>query len=353
MLLYILIAIASLVVLMAIHEMGHFLMAKKFGVPVEEFGLGLPPRIFGVKIGTTLYSLNWLPLGAFVKIPALEGDEAERNESLPIYQRAWILIGGVIATWLAAFVIFSFVAGIWGLPFTAMSGEAGQVNILGVNPDSPAEELGLKMGDIVLGGRIGEQEVAFSQANHLISFLDDHLEQEVTLMIERGGEVFNVTFQLNPNEEGGLLGIMIGTVVRQHYAWYQAPWAGLKATASQTIAIPVLTADVIGRMIQGEDVPGARLVGPIGIIQIAGEQAAVGWDHLMILVATIAIYLTIFNILPLPALDGGRLLFLAIEKVRGRAPSPVIENRINNIFFLLLIGLLIFVSIKDIAYLFS
>lgn len=353
MLLYVLIAIVSLVVLVTIHEMGHFLMAKKFGVPVEEFGIGLPPRIFGVKIGATLYSLNWLPLGAFVKIPALEGSDKDRDESIPIYQRAWILTGGVIATWLAAFVIFSLIAGTWGLPFAAMDGESGQVHILGVNPESPAEELGLKMGDVILGGRTEEREFIFTQTDHLVSFLGDHLNQEVTLMIERGSDTFYITFQPRPDEERGVLGIMIGSVVRQHYSWYQAPWAGLKATASQTVAIPVVTVDVIGRLIQGEDVPGARLVGPIGIVQIAGEQAAVGWDRLMILVATIAIYFTIFNILPLPALDGGRLLFLIIEKVRGRAPSRVIENRINNVFFILLIGLLIFISIKDIAHLFS
>lgn len=350
---YILIAIISLVVLMAIHELGHFLMAKRFGVPVEEFGIGLPPRIFGFKFGQTFYSLNWLPFGAFVKIPALEGDDSERDEQLPIYKRALIFSGGVIATWIAAFLIFTIIAGVWGLPFAASGDQPGQIQIMEVNADSPAEEIGLKMGDIVVGGQVNDQQFDFDQVDQMISFLGDHRGQEVTLIIQRGADQFDVDLAIDADPEKQVLGVMIGSVVQQHYSWYQAPGAGLKATISQTIAIPVVTVDVFSRLIQGEDVPGARLVGPIGIVQIAGQQAAAGWDHLLILVANIAIYLTLFNIIPLPALDGGRILFLIIEKSRGRAPSRVIENRINNIFFLLLIGLLIFISIRDILYLFS
>jgi regulator of sigma E protease len=350
---YILIAILSLVVLITVHELGHFLMAKKFGVPVEEFGIGLPPRIFGFQFGQTLYSLNWLPFGAFVKIPALEGEDAERDERLPIYKRVLIFSGGVIATWIAAFLILTTIAGVWGLPFAASDDQPGQIQIMGVNPDSPAEEMGIKMGDIVAGGQINDQQFDFDQVDQMIDFLGSHRGQEVTLVIQRGTDQFNIDLAIDSDPEKEVLGVMIGSVVRQHYSWYQAPWAGLKATVSQTIAIPVVTVDVFNRLIQGENVPGARLVGPIGIVQIAGQQAAAGWDRLLMLVATIAIYLTIFNIIPLPALDGGRILFLIIEKVRGRAPSRMIENRINNVFFLLLIGLLIFVSIKDIFYLFS
>lgn len=351
MFLYILIAIFSLVFLMAVHELGHFLLAKRFGVPVEEFGIGLPPRIFGIKIGQTLYSLNWLPLGAFVKLPSLEGEPEERDNSVPIWQRALILVGGVVATWLAAFVILSVVAGVWGLPYAAGPDEPAQVQVMGVLPDSPADLAGLRMGDLILGGD-NDRSYSFDSSDQLVDFLNDYRGREVELRVQRGRQEISLPIRPRLAEEEpsgeGAIGVSIGGVTRRHYAWYEAPGAGLRATAVQTVAIPVVTVDVLGRMISGEKVPGARLVGPIGIVQIAGERAATGWENLLMLVAVIAIYFTIFNILPLPALDGGRLLFLGIEKIRGRAPNPVWENSINTVFFFLLIGLLIIVSISDI-----
>lgn len=350
---YFLIAILGLVLLVTIHEFGHFLLAKKFGVPVEEFGVGFPPRIFGVKIGTTLYSLNLLPFGAFVKIPGLEGSPEERIESIPIYQRVAIMLGGVIATWIAAFVIFSLIAGIWGLSFATDANAPARVQIMDVSSDSPAEEAGLKMGDFILGA-ISDDKADFQNMNELIAFLENNQGDNVELQIQRGSEVFTLSVKLRSDEDDieneGTLGIAIAAVNQRHYKWYQAPWAGLQATVMQTITIPVLTIEIISRLTQGEKIPGARMVGPIGIIQVAGQQAAIGWDKLLSLLAVIAIYFSIFNLLPLPALDGGRILFLGIEKIIGRSPNRVLENRINTAFFFLLIGLLIFVSIRDILY---
>lgn len=350
---YFLIAILGLVLLVTIHEFGHFLLAKKFGVPVEEFGIGFPPRIFGIKIGATLYSLNLLPLGAFVKIPGLEGASEERIESIPIHQRVAIMLGGVIATWIAAFVIFSLIAGIWGLSFATDDNASARVQIMSVSPNSPAEEAGLKMGDFILGA-IGNGSVDFQNMDQLITFLKNNQGNNVELQIQRGSELLALSAELRSNEDdienGGTLGVAIAAVNQRHYKWYQAPWAGLQATAIQTITIPVLTVEIISRLIQGEKIPGARMVGPIGIVQVAGQQAAIGWDKLLSLLAVIAIYFSIFNLLPLPALDGGRILFLGIEKIMGRSPNRALENRINTAFFFLLIGLLIFVSIRDILY---
>jgi len=354
MVLYFLIALFGLVALMAIHELGHFLLAKKFKIEVEEFGLGLPPRIFGKKIGRTFYSLNWLPFGAFVKIPALEGDETQRSSSIPLNHKLMVFLGGVIATWLTALIIFIFIAGIWGLPFSATEGEPAILQIVSVQENSPAEEAGLESGDFILAAN-NEQEILFDQVNDFVSFLNDHRGELVNLTIKRGNNIINLIVQprLLEEKEEGALGVVIAPTAYRQYSWYQAPLAGLQATISQTIAIPILTVDALGQLIKGEQIPGARIVGPIGIIQLVGEQATRGWDRLLMLIATIAIYLTIFNILPIPALDGGRILFLGVEKIMKKAPNRILENRINSVFFFLLMGLLIFISIKDIIHLFN
>lgn len=354
MILYFLIALFGLVALMGIHEFGHFLLAKKFKIEVEEFGLGLPPRIFGRKIGQTFYSLNWLPFGAFVKIPALEGDENQRSASIPISHRFMVFLGGAMATWLTALVIFIFMAGIWGLPFSAAEGESAILQIISVQENSPAEEAGLESGDLILSAN-NEQEVLFDQVDDFVSFLDNHRGEFVNLTIKRGKDIVNVVIQprLLEEKEKGALGVVIAPTAYRQYSWYQAPLAGIQATISQTIAIPVLTVDALSQLIKGKQVPGVRIAGPIGMVQLMGEQAARGWDRLLMIIANIAIYLTIFNLLPIPALDGGRILFLGIEKVMRKTPNHVLENKINSVFFLLLMGLFVFVSIKDLIHLFN
>ncbi len=354
MILYFLIAIFSLVALIAIHELGHFLLAKRLKIEVEEFGLGLPPRIFGKKFGRTFYSLNWLPFGAFVKIPALEGDENQRSNKIPIRHKLVVFLGGVMATWLMALIILIFVAGIWGLPFAATEGESAMLQIVSIQENSPAEEAGLESGDFIIAANDG-QETLFSQVNDFVSFLDGHRGKSIDLIIKRGNDIINLTTHLRLLEENekGALGVVIAPTSYRQYAWYQAPWAGFKATISQTIAIPVLTVGALGQLIKGEKVPGARVVGPIGIVQLAGERAERGWDQLLMLVAIIAIYLTIFNLLPIPALDGGRILFLGIEKIIRKTPNRTLENKINSVFFFLMMILLAFISIKDVIHLFS
>jgi regulator of sigma E protease len=352
---YFLIAVLGLVVLMAIHELGHFLLAKKMGLKVDEFGIGLPPRLIGKKIGQTIYSLNWLPFGAFVKIPELENSDRDKSKSISAGKQALVLLGGVVATWIAAFVIFTIIAGVWGLSFVTDSRQASRVQIMSVQEDSPAEEAGMLMGDIILSARNGES-VAFDGIDSFTDYLGEHRGQEITLTIRRGKEVVDLPVKARSAEEAeekGALGVVIASTTHERYKWHQAPWAGLKATASQTVAIPLITAYVVGELIQGNQVPGARLAGPVGIVQMAGEQAALGWDRLLMLMAMIAIYFTIFNLLPIPALDGGRLLFLGIEKIFRKNINPVIENKINTAFFFLLIGLLIFVTVKDFIHIFN
>ena len=163
----IIIVVISLVVLVTLHELGHFILAKKFGVRIEEFGIGIPPKIIGKKIGETEYSLNLIPLGAFVKLYGEEERiEEERSFSgKPIWQRALIVLGGVIAFWIIAAFIMAVVAGIWGLPFNIEDNDPGfgfkkpQIEIIQVMKGSPAEQAKLRTWDFIQQAKVDNSEI--------------------------------------------------------------------------------------------------------------------------------------------------------------------------------------------------
>ena len=211
MIITILIVFFTLIGLLVLHELGHFLLAKKFGVEVEEFGVGYPPRIFGKKIGKTIYSLNLLPFGAFVRIRGEEGkigvEDARSFSGKPIWQRALILIGGVATFWLIGFLIFTFIAGVWGLP-TSVSGdfqpetlkqgiqivEGPQVQIIGVNSGSPAELAGLRVGDVIAKAQDQQgEEKGIDKIENLQEFTQAHLDQQVVLTIKRGEDISEIS----------------------------------------------------------------------------------------------------------------------------------------------------------------
>ena len=337
---------------MILHELGHFLMAKKFGVEVEEFGIGYPPRIFGKKIGETIYSLNLLPFGAFVKIKG-EEEKVEDSRSFsqkPIWQRSLIVLGGVISFWLIAVIILSSIAFFWGLPTSIpddlkYENNKAEVMVLEVMDNSPAQLAGIKAGDRIMN---------FDKISQFQKFILSHRGEEISLNIKRGEETFdvNLTPRVSYPQDEGSIGVGLARVANIKYPWYQAPWQGISVTARQTAAIPVVLGSVLKKVFQGEKVKGVKLVGPIGIGKIMSEALVLGGTNFLMLLSMISIWLAFFNILPIPALDGGKLLFLAIEKIRGRAVNPKIEAKVNAIFFGLLLGLMVFVTIRDIIKLF-
>jgi regulator of sigma E protease len=359
------IALLSLVALMIIHEFGHFIIAKKFGVRVDEFGIGYPPRIFGKKIGETIYSINWLPLGAFVRIYGEEGgvDDYRSFTGLAIWKRVLIIIGGVVAFWIASIIIFSvmFMIGT-DLPIGDQD-VAGVTNtrvaIVNVMSGSTAETAGLKMGDVILEAQSNKYESANSgseiieieKIKDFQDFTKSHAGEEIILTIQREKETINIPLspKVNPPEGQGAVGVglqRMATLIEK-YPWYQAPVQGLIYTwQTTTLTLNGLYAILIGPFIGKEAPVGAEFAGPLGITIFLANAASYGLGFFLYLIGTISVCIAIFNLFPIPALDGGKLVFLLIEKIKGKPVSVKIEQNITMICFVLLIALSIFITIK-------
>lgn len=352
MILTILIIFFSLIGLVVLHELGHFILAKLFGVKIEEFGIFLPPRLIGKKIGETIYSLNLLPFGAFVKLYGEEGgvEDIRSFSEKPIWQRVLIIIGGVVTFWIVAIILLSIVMGL-GVSVGVSDEENGslvdpKVQVLAVAPDSPAEIAGIKVGDTLK---------QFNKTKEVQEFTEKHKGEEVTLTIERGKKVFEVSLvpRIDTPEDEGAMGVALARTVIKSYPWYQAPIKGIEATITLTGTIVITLAESLGGLVTGKGLPpGVQLAGPVGIGSLMIQFAELGVNYYLHFIAVISIYLAIFNILPIPALDGGKLIFLGIEAVKKKPVSPKIEQRITTVFFTLLIVLLIWVTINDVARLF-
>jgi regulator of sigma E protease len=359
MILTIFIAFISLIGLMVLHEFGHFILAKKFGVKVEEFGVFLPPRLFGKKIGETIYSLNLLPLGAFVKLFG-ETEQIKEPQSFtgkPIWQRTLIILGGVVSFWFISVVLLSIVFEM-GVPQAISDEEEApnpEVQIVAVAPGSPAQIAGIKPGDVIKELQITNYELGIDKVKQVQEFTNLYKGKEVTLTIERGKEIFYATLvpRVSPPEGEGAMGVTLARMIEKSYPWYLAAVKGIEATFNLTKGVVIGISQVFGNLIQGKGLPpGAEIMGPVGIGKLMTQIAQMGINYYLQFIAIISIYLAIFNILPIPALDGGKLLFLGIEKIRRKPVSEKIEQNVTSIFFALLITLMIWVTIKDIARIF-
>ncbi len=365
MLITILIVIIALIGLLVLHELGHFIMAKKLGVKVEEFGVGYPPRLFGKKFGETIYSLNLLPFGAFVRITGEEKrvDDARSFSQKPIWQRMLIILGGVISFWIIAFLIFSLLAGVWGLPTAVSDDFQGKtyLQIIQLAKDSPAEKAGLEAGDIlkkivIPAQATGEDDsqIEVTKISQVQEVSQGNLEKEIVLTLQRGNRIIDISLipRTSPPEGEGAIGIALARVAKIKSSWYQSPWVGLKMTVEKTVQIPLIFANILKRLLEGERIEGVQLVGPIGLGGFMNQALEVGADNFLMFLGLIAVWLAIFNVLPIPALDGGRFLFLVIEAIRGRPVSEKTEEKITEFFFILLLILMFLVTIKDIIHLF-
>ncbi len=350
---------------MIIHEFGHFVIAKKFGVRVEEFGIGYPPRLFGKQFGDTLYSVNLVPLGAFVKIYGEEGgvDDYRSFSGLAIWKRVLIVLGGVIAFWLASIVIFSIVFLIGASVPVNDQDVAGftdtSVTVMKVESGSPADAAGLQPGDELLevksmryeSAQAGPEVLPINKVSDFQSFVKAHESEQLELLIERRGEQMRLPIspRVNPPEGQGPTGIVLerfANIIKK-VPWYQAPFYGTVYTAKVTWQVLVGIWDVVVNMFTGKGMPGgAELAGPVGITIFLARAVDYGIGFFLYFIGSISVLLAIFNLFPIPALDGGKLVFLTIEKIKGRPVSERVEQTLTIFFFVLLISMSLFITIK-------
>ena len=351
--------IIILAVLVFVHELGHFLVAKKFGIKVEEFGFGFPPRLWGIKRGGTIYSINWIPFGGFVKIFGEDGGDRTDKQSFvskKIWQRTSVLLAGATMNVILAVFLLSLGFMI-GLPWAIEDNEnvaGAKVQITQIAPSSPAELAGIKTGDIVLGASsLAEKLSNLEKVVDLQSFIDRNKGQEVLVDLKRGQAV--LTFKLIPREDPpageGAIGVGLARVSKVIFPWYRAIWEGFVTTFN----LIWLTLSSLGMLIwqlfsHGRVV--GEVTGPVGIYSITGQAAQMGFVYILQLAALLSINLAVINAFPFPALDGGRVLFLLIEKIKGSPVSERVERTIHSAGFVFLILLMVVVAFKDIGKLF-
>lgn len=345
--------LAVLAILILSHEFGHFIVAKKNGIRVDEFGFGFPPRLFKFQKGETIYSVNLIPFGGFVKIYGEDGSTGSPREvndprsfaSKSAGVRAIVISAGVIFNLILAWLLLSSGLGV-GLPASTSAFPGAKevknikVTIIDVVKNSPAESGGLKPGDEVLG---------FSKIEDVKNFIDQNKGREIELKYKRGEEVYSakVAPRENPPLGQGAIGIAMDEVGIVRLPWYQAPWEGLKMTFKMTVSIAVAIFYFIINVVKG--LSGLEgVVGPVGIVSVTGAAAKLGFAYLLSFTAFLSINLAVINIIPFPALDGGRLLFLVIEKIKGSAVSPRFSSITHSIGLILLLILMFAITYRDI-----
>lgn len=365
----ILIFVVLLGLLVFVHELGHFIVARRNGIRVDEFGFGFPPRLCGVvkdrttgkcrfvwgskdvPSGETVYSLNWIPLGGFVKIAGEDGHDTSDPTSFAgksAWVRVKVLSAGVVMNFLFAWLLFSVVF-MLGLPQPIEPSERdkyenAKIQILSVVKGTPAETMGLKMGDQILS--INEREV--TSLEQVSEEIGGHKGETIAINIDRFGEQLVLSGMPRteyPASEGSL-GISFSETAVVTYPWYEAIYQGALTTYGITVAILKAFGMMIASLF-GAEKTALDVTGPVGIVYLTKQMSDLGLPYLLQFAALLSINLGIINILPIPALDGGRILFILIEKLKGSPVSRRVEGMIHQVGFMLLLLLMLFVTIRD------
>lgn len=349
-------------ILVLIHEAGHFFVAKKLGIKVEEFGFGLPPRAFGIKRGETMYSVNWLPIGGFVKLygedEAGGGKASVKKEEIkdtkraffarPPWQRAIIVVAGVVMNFILGVVIISYLFGSQGV-----STPGDKVIVMEVQKSSPAAVAGLKPGDQVVS--IDRQKIKSSE--ELIGITKKHLGEKVTMQIIPKGQQtakdIIVTPRKNYPQNEGPMGVAISQNIEvKKYPWYKAPVLGTIEAFKMSWMIVSGLGLVLWQLVTSGAVPKG-VAGPVGIAQLTGQFVQIGPFAVLSLVALLSLNLAVLNILPIPALDGGRLAFILVEMFTGKKANPKWEGYAHAVGMALLLGLIALITLHDLLRVFS
>lgn len=344
-------------VLVLVHELGHFLFAKRFGIKVEEFGFGFPPRVFGKRIGETMYSINLLPVGGFVK---LYGEDAAGGGSVkssklkvqsydiekaffarPAWQRAIIVLAGVVMNFLLAVVLISYLFSAHGVAVPTEN-----IRVVDVVKESPAQISGFKTGDEIItvdGKRVTKTE-------DFAKIVKEKAGKPIQVVLSRKGRKFNVeiTPRTKVPQGQGPIGVAISNIEVKKYPWYSAPFFGtLEAIKFSLMIFQGLSEMVINLVLYGRTPTG--VAGPVGVAQLTGQAVSYGMVATLWFAALLSLNLAVINVLPIPALDGGRLFFIVIELITGKKISPRYEAMAHAIGLAILLALILFITFFDIV----
>ena len=415
-------------VLIFVHELGHFLTARRNGIKAYEFGFGFPPRIIGFQrltgkkmekvaeeketqvqisesaatknievvkevvtekireideitpvkkwrfifgrrdgddeweekdldeahknkyAGGTIYSLNLIPIGGFVKIKGENGDQKNDTDSFA-GRNAWVrikvLAAGVIMNFALAWILISLVMMI-GAPELTERGADNQnkkIQIIAVASQSPAEKMGLNVGDEILK----VQGIKADSIETIQKYIADHKGQEVALEVKRGNKILELkgTPRLEAPQGEGALGIQFGETVIVVYPWYEAIWRGFTTVLDLIWLMLTTLFGIITSFLFGQKV-AVEVAGPVGIAVLTKQVTTLGLVYVLQFAALLSINLGIINALPIPALDGGRILFIIIEKLKGKPVAQQTEHLFHTVGFILLLGLMIFITFRDV-----
>ena len=359
--------------LVFVHELGHFAVARKFGIRVDEFGLGFPPRAFGVykdehgkwikvagnkqveNVPGTLYSLNWVPLGGFVKIKGENGEDSEAKDSFAskkIWKRISVLTAGVTMNVILAGVLLSIGLMI-GLPqvldeekTNTLTIKDPKIQVVEVIADSPATVAGIEPGDSIIA--INNEDVfGITKINEIVV---ENADKEIPIVIKRGDDELQkiITPGNIDGKEGAFMGVSLVETGTVSYPWYKAIIEGFILAVVLLKAIIMAFYTIIRDLIIGTTVE-TDIAGPIGIAVLTGQVVKMGFIYVLQFAALLSLNLAIINFLPIPALDGGRVFFLIIEKIRGKALNARIENIIHTTGFVFLMLLVVLVTFRDVS----
>lgn len=325
------ITIIILGLLIFFHELGHFLVAKRVGIKVQEFALGMGPIVFSKQVGETLYSLRALPIGGFNRMAGMDPNEEYDPRGFntrTVAQRMGVIAAGSFMNFLLAMILFAlFFMGI---------GVAGN-KILEVLDHSPAQIAGIQPGDRILAVD-GIQTPTWEKLTNSIRAKPG---EEIILTIDRDQEQLELSLlaETDPVEGVGYIGIRPALEKR---GLLQSIWLGI----TSSVALIVFILKQLFLMVKGA-VP-AEVAGPVGMVQLVGEFAEFGLGAIIQFAAMLSLNLGIINLFPIPALDGSRLIFLAVEGLRGQPVNPDRENFIHFLGFVLLIGLMLLITYQDV-----
>lgn len=353
----IIIFLIVLAILIFVHELGHFIAARTFGIRVDAFALGFGPKIFGKTVGETTYSLNLIPFGGYVKIfgenpddESINGvDRARSFVHMAKWKQATVLFAGIFFNFVFASILvataFSFGVSAPVSSFSEYKDHMYDQHIVItlVNRGSPADKAGLKAGDVL----------NVSSAESFQKEINDSASNGVNVKYTRAGKEYavNVIAEKGIVQDRYAIGVAMDNVGTLKLPFFAAVIESIRFTLHSITAMIAGLYQLIVGIFDGKSTL-ASISGPVGIAGMVGDAAKIGFTYLLMFTAIISINLGVLNLIPFPALDGGRILFVVIEAVIRRPIKPVIANTVNALGFGLLILLMIVVTYKDIANLF-